>query len=238
MKIGVLLADHTSEELQPEFGTYYQMFVEFVRTNVDVDCQLEPFAVVDNEFPANATECDAYIVSGSKFSVYDDETWIKRLLTFIQSSVAVQIPVVGICFGHQAVAAALGGEVRKAGWRVGLQNYHAQDSAQSELGLSSEFKLSASHQDQVQRLPENATITACNATCRIAGFRIADSALTFQGHPEFSNEYCGRLIERRKDLLPSDLYHTGKDSLKGTADIELVGGSIRRFLSGTRTLSD
>src|SRR5690606_23965151 len=83
------------------------------------------YDVVNDHFPESADECDAYICTGSRYSVYDDMPWIKELKHLVQELYQLQIPYIGVCFGHQMLAEALGGKVEKAaaGWCVGVHTF-------------------------------------------------------------------------------------------------------------------
>ena len=68
---------------------------------------------VDGEFPASITEQDGWLVSGSRSGAYEDHPWIEPLEDFLRSAYAASVPVVGICFGHQILAQALGDQTHR-----------------------------------------------------------------------------------------------------------------------------
>ncbi|NVK29793.1 MAG: type 1 glutamine amidotransferase, partial [Gammaproteobacteria bacterium] len=155
------------------------------------------YAVVDNQFPADIHEQDGYVVSGSKHGIYEDWPFIPPLLDFIRQLAAANIPTVGICFGHQAIAKAMGARVEKyeGGWNVGVKHYNIE-------GFDATVPVSAWHQDQVLSVPDDAEIIASTEHCAIAGLRYQKATmLSLQPHPEFDEPYLAALGQYRADTL-------------------------------------
>ena len=128
--------------------------------------------------------------------------------------------MVGICFGHQVIARALGGTVAKSdkGWGVGVNVYYVselpvQGDDEARGGGSGVLKLVASHQDQVTVLPPGARPVVSNDHCENAGFVIGDHVLTLQGHPEFSAEYSEAIMAFRHDMIGAERVSQGRASL-------------------------
>ncbi len=124
MKIGILATGITPDELLDDFGSYADMLRELLLPEI-ADVSFETYDVRDGVFPIAASDCDAWLITGSKFSAYEDLPWIHRLKALIRQIWESQRPMVGICFGHQIVAEALGGRVEQSanGWGVGLHRY-------------------------------------------------------------------------------------------------------------------
>jgi GMP synthase-like glutamine amidotransferase len=122
----------------------------------------------------------------------------------------------GVCFGHQLIAKALGGKSEKAsvGWTLGVQNYKFQDTFPWVNNQSQSVGLIHSHQDQVIELPEQAELIASNSRVPIAMFKIGDHVMSMQGHPEFTPEYANAVATMRKDVLGKELYQQASESLK------------------------
>ena len=108
--IGILTTGHTPDELLADYGTFADMFATLLG---DFAFTFKRFTVVEGEFPASPDDADGWIVTGSKHGVYEDLAWIRRLEDFIRQTHAAQVPMVGICFGHQVMAKALGGTSKK-----------------------------------------------------------------------------------------------------------------------------
>ena len=215
MHIGILKTDAVRPEWVPDFGEYPDMFIRLLRADPSVS-----FSVWDVEEGChpNETEIDSidgFIITGSKSSVYDDKQWIRDLEALIQKLHAKRKKMVGICFGHQIIAKALGGEVSKSdkGWGVGIHTYDL-DKAPFAGADDGQLKLVVSHQDQVHELPPGARNVVSNAHCENAGFVIGDHIFTLQGHPEFIDEYSEVIMALRYDMIGADRVAEGRASLQ------------------------
>jgi GMP synthase-like glutamine amidotransferase len=159
--------------------------------------------VVAGEMPASPSQADAWLVTGSRHGVYDGLPWIEPLKRFLRDCVAARVPVVGICFGHQILAEALGGRAAKAeqGWALGVQDYELVARAGWMAGLPDRFAVRALHQDQVTALPPGATILARSPQCAYAALAYGDpdspDAVSLQPHPEFGPEFMDELLALR-----------------------------------------
>ena len=215
MHIGILKTDAVRPEWVPDFGEYPDMFIRLLQADPSVS-----FSVWDVEEGChpNETEIDSidgFIITGSKSSVYDDKQWIRDLEALIQRLHAERKKMVGICFGHQIIAKALGGEVSKSdkGWGVGIHTYDL-DKAPFAGADDGQLKLVVSHQDQVHELPPGARNVVSNAHCENAGFVIGDHIFTLQGHPEFIDEYSEVIMALRYDMIGADRVAEGRASLQ------------------------
>ncbi|WP_270729509.1 type 1 glutamine amidotransferase [Shimia sp. Alg240-R146] len=204
MKIGILQTGHTPEELAEEFGEYSNLFQALFAGH---DFTFETFNVVDGIFPESIQVAQGWLVTGSKHGAYEDHAWIPPLEDFIRACVTENVPLIGVCFGHQIIAQALGGKVEKyeGGWAVGRQTY---DFAGTEIALN------AWHQDQVTELPPGAVTLASNDFCAHAAVLYGDRALTVQAHPEFDGLFLDGLINTRgRGLVPDTLLDAAEDTL-------------------------
>lgn len=134
---------------------------------------------------------DRYVISGSEHSVNDDSTWVHDLLEFIRTAAAASLPLVGICFGCQALAKALGGEVGDnpdGGFYFNVEPILADDSLQNWLDENQlpALRVVESHGECVTRLPDRATCLAGSERTRVEVFIASDRILGIQGHPELS----------------------------------------------------
>lgn len=233
MKIGILQCDSVREVFQPKFGDYPQM-IQTLFAGVEPNLTFNVYRVRASEYPENIDECDAYVTTGSRDSVYDDLPWIPPLEMFIRELDREKKPYLGICFGHQLMVKALGGEVRKSdkGWGIGVTENQIvsrkpwMDTDQLTL------RLIASHQDQVVRLPANVNIEvlAGSSFCPYYMLACGNHFLSVQGHPEFSKEYSAALIDYRRNMIPAERVDQGQTSLTKTTDDQLFARWVLRFM--------
>jgi GMP synthase-like glutamine amidotransferase len=229
VKIGVLAAGAPPRALQPAFGDYPAMF-EALLAGRGYDWRT--FDVPAGVLPAQPEDCDAYIVTGAAAGVYDPEPWIKALLDFLRAAKG-RAKLVGVCFGHQAMAQAFGGQVIKSpkGWGIGLHTYA---TAERRPWMDAPaLSLAASHQDQVVALPPAARVVAGSEFCPNGMLAYDDApAISLQLHPEFAPAYSTALIEGRRGVrFPEDEAQRAIDSLKRPDDHVRFADWIGRFLA-------
>jgi GMP synthase-like glutamine amidotransferase len=172
---------------------------------------------------------------GSPAGVYDPLPWIPPLMDFLRFARG-KTALVGVCFGHQVMAQAFGGEVRKSekGWGLGLHTYDVHQ-AEPWMGEVSRIAIPVSHQDQVVQRPPSARVVASSAFTPNAVLAYTDQpAISFQCHPEFTVDYAKALAERRRGQIPDEQVERAKASLDGPNDTDLIAGWLKGFLSGSR----
>ena len=225
MKLAVLETGVPPEPLAEEFGSYPEMFADLLGPGFEI----ETFDVQKGELPPPAVH-GAYLVTGSPAGVYDPLPWIPPLMDFIRSADGAKM--IGVCFGHQVMAQALGGEVIKSpkGWGAGLHRYTVVHS-EPWIDSSGTIAIPASHQDQVVVQPPNTEVVAASEFTPFASLAWQDRpAISFQFHPEFSIGYAKALIEKRFDRVNDPA--AALASLDAPNDNHVVGGWMRRFLNG------
>ena len=232
MKIGILKTDTVNPALSPDFGEYPDMFQRLLH-QVDPSLEFVTYDIESGEFPTNLDAVDAFLITGSKSSVYEDKPWIRELEEFVRKLDSARARLVGICFGHQMVAQALGGATRKAdvGWGVGV---HSADWLEKPAwaGDPASFRLLVSHQDQVLEAAPGTRVLAGSDFCPNAVCQIGDHILTFQGHPEFIHDYSRSLLELRREQIGEEVYHKGVESLSQDTDHLSVARWIIDFMKG------
>ena len=231
MRIGILQCDHVRTELQPKFGDYPQMFATMIH-NQNPQHDLLNFAACDSELPDQTDLCEAYILTGSASSVYEDLQWIRDLESFVRSLHQQLIPTIGICFGHQLLAQALGGETMKSpkGWGVGIANHRVVANQDWMVPQKNEAKVLVSHHDQVTRLPAQARRILESEFCPNAMFQLGEHIIGCQGHPEFVPEYSHALMKLRKGKMPENVRQAGIDSLTKNTELGPLPLWIENFL--------
>jgi len=201
MILGLLNACTPADEA--EFGATELASFQAFLAQVDHDFTLVEYRITEGDFPLSSTACDAYLITGSPKGVYDDEPWIAQLQAFIHACYAAEQKMVGICFGHQILAHALGGYTEKSekGWGLGRGTVDlvAQKAWMQPALATGSFYFC--HQDQVKRLPARAELLAGNAFCPNGMFVMGEQIVGLQAHPEFTPENMQREIDLLRPKL-------------------------------------
>ena len=225
MKIGILQTGHAPAELIDRTGDNSDFFQRLLAGQ---GFSFETFDVVDMAFPTSVTDCDGWLLTGSKHGAYEDLQFIAPLEDFIRAAYAQAVPMVGICFGHQIIAQALGGRVEKftGGWAVGRQTYTLNGET---------VHLNAWHQDQVVERPDGATVCGSNDFCENAALVYGDRAFTVQPHPEFDASYIDSLIKfRGQGVVPDGLLENATENLSKMTDNAKLAHQITEFFKQAR----
>lgn len=226
MLIGILQTGLAPEALAPEMGDYPDMFARLLDGH---GFTFRTYKVVEGEFPAHVTDCDGWLITGSRHGVYEDHAWIPPLEAFIRDSFAAHVPMVGVCFGHQIIAQAMGGKVERyeGGWAVGATDY--------DFG-GEKMTLNAWHRDQVTKAPVGAKVIATNDFCTNAALLYDDKALTVQAHPEFRPEFVDGLMKTRgKGLVPDEVMAKAAARLEAPLQDKTMAAQIAAFFKAPRT---
>lgn len=212
--------------LTARHGDYPAMFAALLGGGYDV----ETFDAQADEW-ADAPAFDAAIITGSPAGVYEPDPWIGRLLDWIRGAKG-QTGLIGVCFGHQAMAQALGGRVEKSdrGWGVGLHRYDVGSTEPWMTPAAATIAIPASHQDQVVEKPAGARTILSSAFTPFAGLAWDDDAISFQGHPEFRPAYAADLTGGRRVQIGAAVTDRALESLTEPDDRALVGEWLRRFI--------
>lgn len=224
MKIGILQTGRSPDELRAKHGDYDDLFKVLLGGR---GFRFDTYPILDGVLPAAPEAADGWLITGSKFGAYEDHDWIPPLEDFLRRTYARAVPIVGICFGHQILAQALGGKVgrHEGGWAVGPVTYR---DAQGHDPLT----MLAWHRDQVTDLPPGAEVLAGNAFCPYGVLSYGNRALTMQPHPEFTPGFLADLIEARRDVLPQQVAEKAALAISQNLHLSGCGDRIERFLRG------
>ncbi len=218
-------------ERRARFGTYPQMFVRMIGA-ADPSVACDVVSIVDGETLPDPATLEAILITGSPAGVYDEIDWIASLEAFVRAAYDRRVPMVGVCFGHQLVAQALGGTVRKSekGWGIGRHVYRlAPDNG---LIAGEEIAIACSHQDQVVTPPVSARTIMSSAFTPHAALLYANGAtLSVQPHPEFELGYALALCDLHQAHAPEAVVATARASLAEPLEHARLGGAITRFLT-------
>ena len=235
IRIGLLLVGHVAPTSTHIAGDYPELFatllgeceIELARYDLDLD-----------RFPASADECDGWLLSPSRCSVSDGHPWIASAEDLVRELIARELPYVGICFGHQLAAQALGARVQRAedGWQVGVHDYEIVETRPWMVPMQSTVSLIASHEDQVMEIPDGAELLARSAGCEIAGLTFGERAWTLQPHPEFVPELADHLLAQRAELIGAEKVQMAQATLGRPLNrIDVGRWIVQFFLTETAT---
>mmetsp|Transcript_22566 Transcript_22566/g.36785 ORF Transcript_22566/g.36785 Transcript_22566/m.36785 type:complete len:228 (-) Transcript_22566:1406-2089(-) len=225
MKIGILQTGHVADALVPDNGNYPEIFARFLEGQ---GLEFDTYAVVDGAFPDGAEAADGWLITGSKFGAYEDLPWIAPLEDLIREIYAASRPMIGVCFGHQIIAQALGGKVEKfnGGWSIGAQAYELNGE---------DVTLNAWHQDQVVARPAEAQVVSSTAFCENAALLYGDKAFTIQPHPEIDCTYLRGLLEvRAPGVVPEVLRRDAMAQLDAPTDSARLADMFALFFKEKR----
>lgn len=236
MKLGILAAGITPDDLLGEFGSFADMFIQLFN-KIGCPFEYQVFDVRDGFFPDTVDQCDGYVITGSICGVNQNQPWMDTLKQLILDIYKAKIPMAGICFGHQIIADAFGGTVDKyeGGWGIGLHSYKLIGDHDFFLNGPADFTINAMHQDQVTNKPANAEVFATSDFCRYAGLLYDNRIITVQAHPEFSVAFEESFIESRKgEGFPSDVAEVALATLREkdvVIDAQRIAQMIVTFLT-------
>lgn len=232
-KLGILLCDDAYPEIQEKHGAHE---VSFIKMFESIGYAPQQYAIWNchyGELPSAVNEADIWLVSGSKWSAYDDYAWIGALKDFIRQIDLSDKKLLGICFGHQIVHEALGGKVQKCdqGWGLGAYPIKMKKSFCS-LDENEEIRILAMHQDQVFHLAHGFEVIASCDFCPNAVTTKQNKILTIQAHPEFYGELFSMICERIRPKAGDDMVNIAIANSNLPNDSQRIRMVIKDFLFG------
>jgi len=225
MHIGIIQTGHAPSALIDRFGDYPAIFEELLAGN---GFTFSTWAAVDGVLPPGPDAAEGWLVTGSRHGTYDDLPWIAPLEEFLRAAVASGRPMVGICFGHQIIAQALGGRVAKdaGGFIIGPQTYDIEGE---------KLTLNAWHQDQIVELPPGARVLGSGPGCPYAVLAHGENVLTWQAHPEFDHDFIeGLIVSRGQGLVPEERLQAARAAAGMPLDRAAVARRMADFLRAGR----
>ena len=237
MLVTILETGRAPGLLSESHPRYPDMFAALL-SQADENLRFRTVALVDGEALPDPASCEGVLITGSPAGVYDATPWMDPLRAFVRGAFAAKTPMIGVCFGHQIIADATGGDVRKSekGWGVGRHTYDVLSTPDWMTGAGATVALSVSHQDQVITPPSGAKTLARSAHTDHAMLAYEDApVMSLQGHPEFSDEFVAALYSaRRGKSLSEAQVDDAIASLASPVDRQLVGQWMARFLRSAR----
>lgn len=226
MKTALLVCDHVPPFLREKHGDYPTMYQKLF-----TDLELHSFYVCDHDFP-NLENFDLFIITGSRFSVYDEIDWVEDLKAFIRLISKNGKKCIGICFGHQIIADALGGKVEKSdvGFLIGVHTFKMIDQPAWIKEQKSHFNVLMLCQDQVTEVPQGSEVIATNPLCPIGMYQIGHQFFAIQGHPEFTKEYDRDVFISRREKIGQNKIDQASESFGLDPDQRFLHSVMMDFL--------
>jgi GMP synthase-like glutamine amidotransferase len=231
MKLTLIQPTDVPDALRARFGPYDAMFHRmFAAQGFD----FETVRLADGQPLPDPAGLQAVLITGSSAGVYDNHfAWMEPLRQFIRGAYAAKTPMLGVCFGHQIMADALGGDVRKSekGWGLGRHVYDVKTRPAHLGGDLPEFAIACSHQDQVIAPPAEAEVFLASQFTPNAGLSYRNgAAMSLQPHPEFEDDYTVALAEMRRGKAPDSVIDTAVASVSRASDSREMAGYLAAFL--------
>jgi GMP synthase-like glutamine amidotransferase len=227
MKVAILQCGEALKQFRSKTGRRNDMIQDMFGI-IDGIFEFENFDCRKAHYPDDVDGYDFFIITGSKAGVYENKTWIKKLIQFVQHLNDKKKKVIGICFGHQVIATACHGTVEKSekGWGVGIATSRLVSSPEWASEIKNELNLLVSHQDQVTTLPEEAYVIAESDFCPFFVVQWNDNFLSTQGHPEWNRTYSEASMISRRGIIPDERIESALSSLH----IEPDNGLFARWI--------
>ncbi len=229
MHIAILMTNTDESafaEAHPKDGEKFTALLQMARP----DWRTTVYAVKDGEFPADISAYDGAMITGSPASTRSGEAWVAQLLDLIRQVHALKLPLFGCCFGHQAIALALGGSVDNlpSGWVHGRTENHLLARPDWARDLPDVVSIYGSHVEYVRDLPAGALPLMERAEVN-TGFTLGDHIATTQHHPEMTHAFICALTEEMRAELGPEVYVRAMATLEEPADQPALAEAIARF---------
>jgi len=233
MKLTIIQAGEVPPPLRADFGSYPPMYMRMF-DEAGFGFAYDTVPIHDGaEFP-DPEKLEAIVITGSSAGVYEDHAWLSPLRAFIRGAYAANTPMLGICFGHQIMADALGGDVRKSekGWGLGRHTYNVKDRPAFLATDLPALSIACSHQDQVIVPPREAEVYLASDFTPNAGLAYRNGrALSMQPHPEFLDDYVLALAELRRGRAPDEVVDKAVASMASPSHSKDMAVWLGNFLS-------
>lgn len=193
------------------------------------------FDLPKGQFPDDVQVFDGFLIGGSPSSVHDEDAWIERLLSVIREAFAAGRPLAGACFGHQAIAKALGGVVGPNPGPFVLGTAETEVTSPAPwMDPVARFRLAAAHGEQVTALPPGAKVVGRTPGCEAACYRIGTTVFATQYHPEMTPGFLAALVEEFAPKFPATVRAAAEASLPLGTDGPQFAEWIARFFEQAR----
>ena len=231
VRIGFIRTSETEPPFRQKFGDMLEVFARLLNSEelelVGIDGYLGQLPAVDS--------LDGYLIPGALESADSATGWVRDLRRFVRQLAITRIPVVGVCFGQQIIAQALGGAVAPCanGWQVGVTDVRWQQTPTGCVTppTGGQTRLYVCHSQEIVALPPDARCIASSDLSRIEAFVVGGSMLGVQGHPEFTCEVAEYYLAKNDIELSPSVVAESRRSLQNGTDHGEIGSMLAAFFS-------
>jgi len=233
LRIALLKCDTFIPHIKQQFGDVDAQFVKLLHLSSLAKVETDTYECKEMQFPdqKNWDKYNGFLISGSRDSANDKEEWVSTLKKNIVELDKQKKKILGVCFGHQAVAVALGGKVEgnPKGWQVSQHSFSFNKDLPSVSSKKEEVSLLCLNKEMVTELPAGFTVFGSNALCPIQGLVKNNTIFTIQGHPEFTPDLIQALLLSRRGKLPDDVIDRGVSRANNPIDQKWLADLIITF---------
>ncbi|KAI0541566.1 class I glutamine amidotransferase-like protein [Xylaria digitata] len=246
IRLAILEADTPVPGIKAKYQSYGGVFTHMFKracasfshpVTLESQLTLSSHDIV-NDFTAypNPETIDAILITGAKYNAFDSDEWIERLVQFTKRCLeGGRIRVIGVCFGHQIIARALGAKLGRntRGWEVSVVEHELTDEGKRFFGLE-KMSIHQMHRDAVLSFPSGTIQLARTDMCDNQAMYIPGRMISVQGHPEFTEEMVREILDMRKygGIVGDDIYQDGINRVANKQDGVAVAQAFLRFLHG------
>lgn len=220
MDVGILICGKTYGNIGEKFGDYGKIYKDFLLLSERCkNFRFKYYNCYDGEFPNkdDIEVCHFFMLTGSAYSSYENLEWIHQLKDLVRTLDKIKKKMVGICFGHQIIAEALGCKVipHPKGWEVSVcpleLNNESEVLFQKKTEYIKRLYIYQMHKDIVKSINKESglKIFCHNKHCKNQGFIKEKHILTFQGHPEYCSEIIKVFLNKRRNIMGEEVYNRG-----------------------------
>jgi GMP synthase-like glutamine amidotransferase len=231
MRIAIYHTNPTDQKAVSRGDHYGRMFEDMLRPEIP-GAAFEHFDVVEGAFPDSPTEFDAVVITGSSAFVTDDAAWIETLFSHIRMMDKAETKLFAVCFGHQAVAMALGGKVEHRDIVLGAPEIRIATPKDWMQPAAESLRLFGGNFQQVVEVPDTLEVVASHPDCPISMMAKGEHLMTVQFHPEFSADYMRRYVDQISEHISEEAAAAAREEFETGADGAVFAKWAAAFLVG------